>query len=156
MSYEYRGLNRNGEWEYGGINDKKTMIVRGFTFLSVIPETIGKNTHCCDINGKEAFEGDIVLPVDGKTPLFLMEVVYCEKLARFRLKLDNEGGEPEWYDFEDGEFKIKGNIHENSEMVSSESYYFHAFSEDDEVFNLGGGESGETSRSYKPCTGKSS
>lgn len=114
MNCEYRGLTNTGVWEYGGINEKHNLIIRGFTFLTILPETASKNTYCCDINGKYAFEGDIVRVTTSKT---LQIVSYFPSHASFGLKPYDT--EDEWYPLIDGQFEIMGNIFENKEMLSN-------------------------------------
>ena len=108
MQKDYRGLTADNIWEYGGINERRTMIVKGFTFLPVIPETIGKNTYCLDIVGKSAFEGDIVSVISG----LLYVVEYNPTHAGFVLTANNES-----IGMVEGHFEIVGNIHQNPEIL---------------------------------------
>lgn len=108
MQTDYRGLTATGNWECGGINEKHTMIVRGFTFLPVLPETVGRNTYCRDSQKKVAFEGDIVSVMSG----LLYVVAYDPTHAGFVLTANNES-----IGMVEGHFEIVGNIHQNPELL---------------------------------------
>ena len=56
-----------GEWLYGDLiqsaNEEDVKFIVPFTETNtrgIIPKTIGQFTGCCDKNGKDIFEGDIV------------------------------------------------------------------------------------------------
>ena len=118
MNYDYRALTQHGAWEYGGINDKRNMIMRGYTFLPILPETVSKNTYCCDSKGHLAFEGDIVMPSENsRIPRTLKIVAYYPYRATFGLKSYGVSGESPWYEFQEGQFEIVGNIYENREIL---------------------------------------
>lgn len=114
---EYRGMNYDGKWEYGGIDDKHHMIVKGFCYIKVIPNTIGKSTYCRDKNGKVAYTDDIVLPVDSTIPPIYKRVKYLPKKGKFVMESVNAVNENPYYDLSEGQFKIVGNIWEHAQLL---------------------------------------
>ena len=85
----------------------------GCRFCEINPETIGQFTGLHDKNGKEIYEGDIVVKdeymwFDGGKPNYVGTV---KRGVLVRLGLNDEG-------FEEGEksdWRVIGNIHENKE-----------------------------------------
>ena len=108
MQSDYRGLTSSNNWEYGGITEKRSMIVKGFTFLPIIPETLCRNTYCLDVNGKSAFEGDIVSVISG----LLYVVKYNPAHASYMLYSNDES-----ISLVEGHFEIVGNIYQNPELI---------------------------------------
>lgn len=64
-TYKFRGKDESGTWIYGGVNDAKTAIVRGFVLTAVFPETIGQFTRTHDCTGQEIYEDDFLV-IDGE------------------------------------------------------------------------------------------
>lgn len=87
---DYRGMDSDGKWYYGGINEKHTMIVSGFTFIPVDPETIGHNTYCTDVRGREAYEDDVVVPADGEQKI-PAHIVYVPDRAQYMAQSYRDG-----------------------------------------------------------------
>lgn len=125
---KFRGKNSNGEWKYGsliaGINDNGTEVAFiaprlpivaeaydfwGATMYRVDPATVGQFTGLTDADGKDIYEGDLLLS-DENAEVF--EVVY--DAPRFCFK-DNDFGfrflnHPEF-------FHVLGNVFENPDLI---------------------------------------
>ena len=115
---EYRGLNEDGVWEYGGIDDKHQMIVKGFCYIKILKNTIGKSTHCRDINGVIAYTGDIVLPSpNSNVPSTYKLIKYIPEYGKF-VMVSNSPDEDKYYDLTQGMFEIVGNIHQNGQLLN--------------------------------------
>ena len=112
LDYEYRGLDNAGEWEYGGVSDKLNMIVRGYTFLPIRPETLCKNTHCRDRKGFSAFENDIVVSNSKDIPSTPLVIKYLPNTGKFVMQGNNVD-----YDLEEGTFELRGNIFQHPELL---------------------------------------
>ena len=114
---DYRGLNASGEWEYGGINNKRNMIVKGFIHLSVDPITVGENTYCLDSKGNSTWEDDIVVPLDTDIPELPMVVTYVSSQGQWVMEYTDPFGQIAHYPLRQGKFTICGNIHQHSELL---------------------------------------
>jgi uncharacterized phage protein (TIGR01671 family) len=85
--------------------------------LDVIPETIGQFTGITDKNNKKIFEGDIVycnMSYGGGFLPHAGEIVYTT-FGAFATK--NEAGETLLHNHDLHSFEIKGNIHDNPELL---------------------------------------
>jgi uncharacterized phage protein (TIGR01671 family) len=111
----------NGEWVYGylyvGQNDYYIMeiVKSGFQSHKVIPETVCQFTGLKDKNGKEIYEGDIV--VDKSWQNEKPQVVTWER--RFLLTY-TDGYGVQRYDYTGDvskKFEVIGNIHDNPELL---------------------------------------
>ena len=122
-----KSVTPNSNWEYGGINSDRTMIVGGIILTVIHPETIGEFTGILDIEGKEIFEGDIVKPFHPFIPATLKTVEYttirgCGFMLKSHGKNENLYYEiPTKYDPDNdlmiAEITVVGNIHQNPELI---------------------------------------
>lgn len=60
IEYWFRGKKSNGEWEYGGINDKGDCIVSHHQFIPVDPQTVGLKSPAHDVHYYGIYSGDIL------------------------------------------------------------------------------------------------
>jgi len=86
-----------GEWVYGGIcswlAESKTgkkvprtsVVVDNFRLTTVQPETVGQCVGLQDMNGRDIYEGDILLKSSHK-----YQVIYDQNKAAFALRTDKD------------------------------------------------------------------
>ena len=122
---KFRGKERRtGKWFYGNLYVKDT---RGRTHIctpergcfDIDPETVGQFIGLYDKDGKEIYEGDILLL--GNSPSAVFEVKWNESIAAFciRFNFENEiGSRPlgEWL-AEKKNTAIIGNVFDNPELM---------------------------------------
>lgn len=129
---KFRGRKPNGEWEYGYYVGKDTIIPfgnvnfdLGFIDTSpcyeVIPDTIGQFTGLHDKNGKEIYEGDIIVSEDYSHARHYVryisdEAMYVAMIIGSSL-MDYCPIRQSWID----KFskKIISNIHDNPELLNA-------------------------------------
>ena len=112
---KYRGQRKdNGEWVYGDLIHFPATTAIGhpdkdgicWEEYDVIPETVGQFTGLLDKNGKEIYEGDLLLTPH--EPCSMVAWVSCGWMPFLR----DQQTEPRFYLGRDVE--IIGNIHESS------------------------------------------
>ena len=137
---KFRGKPVNSdEWVYGGYyqttkGEPRIITVHEITGTvtdwDVQPETVGQSTGYCDKNGKEIFEGDIIVSDrypffdDGK-PNYVALVEFDDMcfIAVFELHKDSNArgisiGMPTDSDTKNvGQHEVIGNVHDNSDIL---------------------------------------
>lgn len=121
---KFRGKTFNGDWEFGDLsqwneNDgrKRTFIsVEGLEPIEVHPDSVGQYTGLKDKNGKEIFEGDIIIINRYKEEAI---IEWNDELGFFVLRC--YGGEigkkplGEW--LQEFDLFLIGNIYDNPELI---------------------------------------
>lgn len=135
----FRGLDATGQkkWVYGDLVHNKKVTTTGLEDrvmvggYEVVQESVGQFTGLCDKDGREIYEGDIVVRRD---LTFNIEkacvVVYNEQIASFRLHHQNKiytsrYGFISSDTYNDGkcsiecgyEYEVIGNTYENSDLL---------------------------------------
>lgn len=120
---KFRGKDRRtGEWFYGNLFDKDT---KGNTHigttskgsLDVIPDTVGQFTGLTDKNGKEIYEGDIVLSKLKRARKYDETLQICFEHYEYCGKNEN-GSSTSLSLLEDYHtVEVIGNIHDNPELL---------------------------------------
>lgn len=104
-----------GEWVYGylfNVEGEVAYIWNGVPH-EVAADTVGQYTGLKDRDGKEIYEGDLLLSVE-----MVWKVVYDENLASFVLCTEyGRGSTPLGEMIRSFDFKISGNIHDNPELL---------------------------------------
>lgn len=112
-----------GKWVYGYYysecgntyifeDRQKESMTRRNVVYSVKEDTIGQYTGLKDRNGREIYEGDLLLSVG-----MVWEVVYDGNLASFVCTEYGRGSTPLGEMIRSFDFKISGNIHDNPELL---------------------------------------
>lgn len=136
---KFRGKREsNGEWVYGDLrqeNSGRKVIMTNLStwgdnpddvepygeYITVDPNTVGQFTGLLDKNGREIYEGDILLLGSNKTP-YKYEVGWNNVISSFCIRLLYEkrfGVKPlgEWLFTEP--MNVIGNIHDNPELLNT-------------------------------------
>ena len=121
---KFRGKDiKTNEWVYGDLyatSETPMIVVDGIAsefdnIVVVIPETVGQHTGLKDKNGKEIYEGDILLyDSNSKTSVFYKNGAFVRSYGNSNMYL--------LYDsfIEDGclyNYEVIGNIYENPELL---------------------------------------
>lgn len=129
---KFRGKNYENKWKYGDLVQEKwgqgkaIMIKKETTAWSVLEDTVGQYTGLHDKNGKEIYEGDIVLYQDwemayegGGNDSFINKgiVEYCEDNCCFNVteRQTVDLADVLYKDNED--LEVIGNIYDNPELL---------------------------------------
>lgn len=137
---KYRGRNKNGVWAYGSLYvgkhvqfgeyalifeesdtttdkhlDNRNAVVFPIDEVKVVqPNTIGMFVGVCDQNGKEVYEGDILLIEDGEGEEYVSEVRKYGEIDYITQDTDYD-----LLSWVDGfiSFEVIGNIYDNPELL---------------------------------------
>ena len=119
----------NGEWVYGfyienpdipaGQNEREVLISDGYECMPVIPATVGQFTGLLDKNGRDIYEGDVVLERQYSGDDKWM-IRYDVSLSEYRA----ENPEDECDDISlnllsTAHIEVIGNIHDTPELLNS-------------------------------------
>lgn len=109
----------NGEWVHGYFVKKSNYTLlfchdRFLTYYTVVPETVCRFTEMCDKNKKDIYESDIVKDKYGTVGYVVMYH------GEWRI---NYGGDDIFslYDDIEDELVVIGNIHDNPELLNTET-----------------------------------
>ena len=125
---KFRGKNLDGEWVYGFYVEEERQTLNGFEkkyfivndgYDYVKPDTVGQFTGLYDKDGKEIYEGDIIISEELKHTCHYVR--YMESEAMFVAMIIGSpldeycGIRQSWIDRFSK--KIIGNIHDNPELL---------------------------------------
>lgn len=127
---KFRGKNLDGEWVYGFYVEEERQTLNGFEkkyfivndgYDYVKPNTVGQFTGLYDKDGKEIYEGDIIISEELKHTCHYVR--YMESEAMFVAMIIGSpldeycGIRQSWIDRFSK--KIIGNIHDNPELLTN-------------------------------------
>lgn len=126
----------NGEWVCGDLLQPNLIVTDWFNdtgthvfaleAFAVIPATIGQFTGLLDCNGKEIYEGDIMLNKNAKVFVIVYRGggfcamsprEYCLDLAGCSCTISDPLGERQSSDYFQEQCWVIGNVHERSELL---------------------------------------
>jgi uncharacterized phage protein (TIGR01671 family) len=115
------GICKEEDIEMGACCDDGISVIKDWSYIPVIPETVGQFTGQLDGNGKEIYERDILQSFDHGQIKQLYVVVYLE--GCFWAVLDNKPKEctAYWLPFHRVNFEsaeVIGNIHDNPDLLT--------------------------------------
>ena len=119
---KFRGKNYENKWKYGDLVQEKwgqgkaIMIKKETTAWSVLEDTVGQYTGLHDKNGKEIYEGDIVVDKEDEV---MGEITWNEEEASFYFSILYENGTYEEEKLNDwaSVLEVIGNIYDNPELL---------------------------------------
>lgn len=122
---KFRGKNYENKWKYGDLVQEKwgqgkaIMIKKDTTAWSVLEDTVGQYTGLHDKNGKEIYEGDIVVDKEDEV---MGEITWNEEEASFYFSILYENGTYEEEKLNDwaSVLEVIGNIYDNPELLGGE------------------------------------
>lgn len=122
---KFRGKNYENKWKYGDLVQEKwkqgkaIMIKKETTAWSVLEDTVGQYTGLHDKNGKEIYEGDIVVDKEDEV---MGEITWNEEEASFYFSILYENGTYEEEKLNDwaSVLEVIGNIYDNPELLGGE------------------------------------
>lgn len=140
---KFRGKANDGRWVYGGLVygdvaqtaiyfEAGNMAYRRIDWAYVDPSTIGQFTGLTDKNGKEVYEGDILLwtrknvHIEGRQPqdlLYKCVVYYDNDKCAFQFRCELRCGAcVGWLDFDDDRadesfVEVIGNVFDNPGLI---------------------------------------
>jgi len=123
---KFRGKMKSKQWIYGYLykDNDRTYILTEKDVYYVIPETVGQFTGLFDKNGKEIYEGDIILSNHGKTKFVIIGGVrgYCYDACptdEYPNMVSGGRGASAYHIITDhGECEIISNIFDNPELIN--------------------------------------
>ena len=126
---KFRGKNLKGQWHYGLLCHDKTKDSDYEWFISnsagkpyafgAIPETIGQFTGLHDKNGKDIYDGDVVVRSGVDNCVIEWRADKCKYDFKYKVYLMSSqwmGGVDAYYAQQ--ELEVIGNIHENPELLN--------------------------------------
>lgn len=117
---KFRGKTKEGRWAYGDLvhdcNENPFINIEGYADCGmgvhyrhlVKPDTIGQFTGTCDRNGKEIYEGDIMLIKNEKA------IITYFANGFYRKSIDSDS-----IDSSLSFCEVIGNIHDNPELIDN-------------------------------------
>ena len=122
---KFRAKNLDGEWVYGFYVEEERQTLNGFEkkyfivndgYDYVKPDTVGQFTGLYDKDGKEIYEGDIMVVCYNYSGLSFKGIA-TYKIARFIIKQINGDGYTLFSDYGKEQLEVIGNIHDNPELL---------------------------------------